>query len=50
MLEDFREEQSNEIEAIRSIYFEEFEEIAREPPEFSVRVSPEVDCTEDSGK
>ncbi|KAI8349104.1 ubiquitin-conjugating enzyme/RWD-like protein [Mortierella sp. GBAus27b] len=38
---DYREEQANELEALQSIYPDEYEEISNDPGEFTIRIEPE---------
>ncbi|KAG0046762.1 RWD domain-containing protein 1 [Gryganskiella cystojenkinii] len=38
---DYKEEQANELEALQSIYPDEYEEISNDPAEFSIRVEPD---------
>lgn len=38
---DYKEEQTNELEALQSIYPDEYEEISNDPTEFSIRVEPD---------
>ncbi|KAF9178336.1 RWD domain-containing protein 1, partial [Haplosporangium sp. Z 11] len=38
---DYKEEQTNELEALQSIYPDEYEEISTDPAEFSILIEPE---------
>ncbi|KAF9168679.1 RWD domain-containing protein 1 [Actinomortierella ambigua] len=38
---DYKEEQNNELEALESIYPDEFEEISRDPGEFRIHIVPD---------
>ncbi|KAF9413234.1 RWD domain-containing protein 1 [Podila epigama] len=38
---DYKEEQANELEALQSIYPDEYEEISTDPGEFTIRIVPE---------
>ncbi|KAF9961815.1 RWD domain-containing protein 1 [Mortierella alpina] len=44
---DYKEEQTNELEALQSIYPDEYEEISTDPGEFSILIEPEEQDGED---
>ncbi|CAO3566499.1 unnamed protein product [Mortierella alpina] len=44
---DYKEEQTNELEALQSIYPDEYEEISNDPGEFSILIVPEEQDGED---
>ncbi|KAF9385796.1 RWD domain-containing protein 1 [Mortierella sp. AD011] len=45
---DYKEEQANELEALQSIYPDEYEEISRDPGEFTILIVPDEQDGEDT--
>ena len=47
---DYKEEQANELEALQSIYPDEYEEISSDPGEFTILIVPDEQDGEDTCK
>ena len=47
---DYKEEQANELEALQSIYPDEYEEISSDPGEFTILVVPDEQDGDDTCK
>lgn len=47
---DYKEEQTNELEALQSIYPDEYEEISTDPGEFSILIVPDEQDGDDTCK
>lgn len=47
---DYKEEQANELEALQSIYPDEYEEISADPGEFTILVVPDEQDGDDTCK
>lgn len=47
---DYKEEQTNELEALQSIYPDEYEEISTDPGEFTIHIVPEEQDGDDTCK
>lgn len=47
---DYKEEQANELEALQSIYPDEYEEISADPGEFTILIVPDEQDGDDTCK